>query len=370
MKLRIWPFAVVFVLIALGWTIFVMTRHYHYWQATGQEMPGMTGSIRNGVLIALGVVAAAFAASYVWLHRAPVEPTSAVASPTSAAAETLAAVTHANNGTPALLAQTGTKYVLEVRGLGLVTGNESNEEIWKAIEAKADNHSTYMSQSSDDYPANEDARMTELGLSTRISFKFGARNSVEYWPVPVFIWEPPKAQRADRPGAELSGLRQEASLGVTLLLWQEDANTSDGTSIIDKLFAFFDAHPDVPEAVIVTFDGAATRKLNQTPGYVDTFKQSNIPSMPDSMVAMLVSRSDRVDRLIRPYAVEQTENVNKNTTEHDITRLWNYFWQVNHDSGPDSFSAHYDAEERKAGVDTPMSPGFVTSAWWQTKLPD
>src|SRR5262249_16056276 len=155
------------------------------------------------------------------------------------------------------------------------------------------------------------------GLSTRISFKFGARNSVEYWPVPVFIWEPPKAQRADRPGAELSSLRQEASLGVTLLLWQEDGKTDERTSIIEKVFAFFDAHPDVREAIIVTFDGAATRKLNQTPGYADTFKPSTIPSRPDSMVAMLVSRSDRVDRLIRPYAVEQTEDVNKNTVEYD-----------------------------------------------------
>ncbi|KGW35932.1 hypothetical protein Y045_5077 [Burkholderia pseudomallei MSHR2451] len=66
------------------------------------------------------------------------------------------------------------------------------------------------------------------------------------------------------------------------MLWQEDANTNDGSTIIEKLFAFFDAHPDIPEAIIVTFDGAATRDLNQTPGYVDTFKQSNIPTMPDS----------------------------------------------------------------------------------------
>ncbi|AOJ04852.1 hypothetical protein WS70_24160 [Burkholderia mayonis] len=370
MKPRIWPFAAVFVLIALGWTFLVMTRHYQVWAATGQEMPGMVGSIRNGVLVALGVIAMAFAARYVWLHRAPAESASVVANSVSAAPEMPAAVVHGNNGTPTLLAQFGEKFALEVRGLGLVTGSETNEEIWNAIGTKADNHSTYMSQNPDDYPANDDARMTELGLSTRISFKFGARNSVEYWPVPVFIWEPPKAQRADRPGAELSGLRQEAGLGVTLLLWQEDANTDDGASIIEKLFAFFDAHPDVPEAVVVTFDGAATRKLNQTPGYVDTFKQSNIPSMPDSMVSMLVSRSDRVDRFIRPYAVEQTQNVNKNTTDYDITRLWNYFWQINHDSGPDGFSAHYDAEERKAGVDTPMSPGFVTSMWWQTKLPE
>ncbi|WP_122834795.1 type VI lipase adapter Tla3 domain-containing protein, partial [Burkholderia pseudomallei] len=328
----------------------------------------MVSSIRNGVLVALGGIAAAFTASYFWLHSRSAEPPLAT-STASSAQSTPAILPPGNNSSPALLAQSGGKFVLEVRGLGLVAGKETNEEIWKAVEAKADNHSTYMSQNPADYPANEDERMTEVELSTRISFKYGARHSVEYWPVPVFIWEPPKAQRADRPGAELSGLRQEASLGVTLLLWQEDANTDDGTSIVEKLFAFFDAHPDVPEAVIVTFDGAATRKLNQTPGYVDTFKQSNIPSMPDSMVSMLVSRSDRVDRLIRPYAVEQTEDVNKNTTDYDVTRLWNYFWKINHDSGPDGFSAHYDAQERKAGVDTPMSPGFVTSAWWQTKLP-
>ncbi|CPK92393.1 Protein of uncharacterised function (DUF2875) [Burkholderia pseudomallei] len=212
--------------------------------------------------------------------------------------------------------------------------------------------------------------MTDLGLSTRISFKFGARNSVEYWPVPVFIWEPPKDRRFGRPGAALDGIRQEASLGVTLLLWQEDANTDDGASIIEKLFAFFDSHPDVPEAVIYTLDGSMKRWLNETPGYIDTFEQSNIPSMPDSMVAMLVSRSDRVDRLIRPYAVEQTENVNNGTTDYDITRLWNFFWKVNQDRGPDSFTAHYEADEKRAGVNTPMSAGFVTSAWWQTKLPD
>ncbi|WP_273915554.1 type VI lipase adapter Tla3 domain-containing protein, partial [Burkholderia pseudomallei] len=370
MKPRIWPFAAVFALVALGWTIFVMTRHYHYWQATGQEMPGMVSSIRNGVLVAAGVAVAAFVASFVWVKRAPVESSHAAASSTSASPVLPAAATHGNNGAPVLLAQTGEKFVLEVRGLGLVTGRNANDEIWNAIEAKADNHFTYMSQNPADYPDSEDSRMTYLGVGTGLSFQLAAHHSVEYWPVPVFIWEPPKAQRADRPGAELSGLRQEASLGVTLLLWQEDANTDDGTSIVEKLFAFFDAHPDVPEAVIVTFDGAATRKLNQTPGYVDTFKQSNIPSMPDSMVSMLVSRSDRVDRLIRPYAVEQTEDVNKNTTDYDVTRLWNYFWKINHDSGPDGFSAHYDAQERKAGVDTPMSPGFVTSAWWQTKLPD
>ncbi|KVG18460.1 hypothetical protein WJ28_07195, partial [Burkholderia thailandensis] len=370
MKPRIWPFAAAFALIALGWTFLVMTQHYHHWQATGQEMPGMARSIRNGVLVALGVVAAAFAVSYVWLHRAPQEPMPAAVSSAAAVSETTEAVIRGNNGTPALLAQTGEKFVLEVRGLGLVTGHNANDEIWKAIDAKANNHSTYMSQNPTDYPDNKDSRMTYLGVATGLSFQLAAHHSVEYWPVPVFIWEPPKDRRFGRPGAALDGIRQEASLGVTLLLWQEDANTDDGASIVEKLFAFFDSHPDVPEAIIYTLDGSMKRWLNETPGYIDTFGQSNIPSMPDSMVAMLVSRSDRVDRLIRPYAVEQTENVNNGTADYDVTRLWNFFWKVNQDRGPDSFTAHYEAEEKRAGVNTPMSAGFATSAWWQTKLPD
>ncbi|MCT7350485.1 DUF2875 family protein, partial [Burkholderia pseudomallei] len=92
-------------------------------------------------------------------------------------------------------------------------------------------------------PDNKDSRMTYLGVATGLAFQLAARHSVEYWPVPVFIWEPPKDRRFGRPGAALDGIRQEASLGVTLLLWQEDANTDDGASIIEKLFAFFDAHP-------------------------------------------------------------------------------------------------------------------------------
>ncbi|AUL61362.1 DUF2875 domain-containing protein [Burkholderia pseudomallei] len=330
----------------------------------------MVGSIRNGMLVAAGVAIAAFVASFVWLKRAPVEPPHAAASSTSASPVLPAAATHGNNGAPALLAQTGEKFVLEVRGLGLVTGRNANDEIWNAIEAKADNHSTYMSQNPADYPDSEDSRMTYLGVGTGLSFQLAAHHSVGYWPVPVFIWEPPKALHVSRPANELSGIRQEASLGVTLLLWQQDANTDDGASIITELFTFFEAHPDVPEAVIYTLDGSMKRWLKDTPGYADTFGQSNIPTMPDSMVALLVSRSDRVDRLIRPYAVEQTENVDKNTTEYDITKLWNFFWEKNNGEGPGSFEAYYQEQQKAAGIQPRAFLGFMSAQWWQTQLPD
>jgi len=95
-----------------------------------------------------------------------------------------------------------------------------------------------------------------------------------------------------------------------------------------------------------------------------------IPAMPDSLSAVLVSRSDRVDKLIRPFAVEQSASINKTTTEYDVTKLWNFFWAKNGDRGPDSFDAQYQAHEKEAGVEYPLSPNIMSSAWWQAQLPE
>ncbi|AGK49253.1 hypothetical protein BTI_2771 [Burkholderia thailandensis MSMB121] len=331
----------------------------------------MGSSIRNGVLVVLALVALVYGMSVAWLHRSPVPATAASDRPMPADQGSEAVVTHGFNGSPTMLSQTGQKYVLEVRGLGIVTGWETNAEIWKKIEIKNDNHMTYMSQNPEDYPASDDERTTNLGVVTGTSFELAARHAVEYWPVPVIIWGPPKDTRnAFRAAADIGGLRQQASLGVTLLLWQEDANTADGAGMIDKLFTFFDEHPDVPAALIYSADGSLTRSLLRAPGSGGAPRAGHIiPELPDSIGAILVSRSDRVDKLIRPYAVEQTARINRNSTEYDIIKLWNFFWERNDDRGPDSFTAHYIEQEKQAGVQYPGAIGVMSSTWWQAQLP-
>ncbi len=270
-----------------------------------------------------------------------------------------------------MLAQTEQKFVLEVRGMGLAVGKKSDEEIWEAIEEKASNHVSYRSQNPEDYTNSASQRLTDLGVATSLSFREGARHAVDQWPLPVILWNPPKSKRTSRPAGDLAGLRQMAGLGVTLLLWQEDANTDDGAAMIEKLFSFFDTHPDVPAALIFSTDGSMMRSLMETPGNVDTPEVGHvIPAMPDSAAAFLVTRSDRVDKLIRPYVVKQTAKINKKDTEYDIVKLWNFFWQKNDDRGPDSFNTLYDKQEKAAGVGTP-SPGVMLAAdWWQAQLPE
>ncbi|MCP1571720.1 hypothetical protein J2S30_000099 [Herbaspirillum rubrisubalbicans] len=327
----------------------------------------MAKSLRNSALALLGIAVMAYAGSWAWMHRSP----NGTTDPASKEQAAPAAVESHLSESQAMLAQTGKKFVLEVRGMGVVVGENTDEEIWRAIEKKANNHATYLSQNPEDYTNSASERLTDLGISTRVSFKRAAGRAVDQWPLPVIIWYPPKSKRTSRPAGDLASLRQEASLGVTLLLWQEDANTEDGAAMIERLFAFFDTHPDVPAALIYSADGSMTRSLMQTPGNVDTPEVGHvIPAMPDSIGAFLVTRSDRVDKLIRPYVVQQRSNVNKNDTEYDIVKLWNFFWRNTDDDGPGSFNAHFIKEEKEAGVGTPSASGVMSSTWWQAQLPE
>ncbi|RAM62434.1 hypothetical protein RB25_00120 [Herbaspirillum rubrisubalbicans] len=367
MKPRLWPYVAAFLVGAALWTGYIMNEGYQYWQSTGQEAVDMGSSIRNGILALLGIAALAYAGSWVWLHRSS---SSAVG---TAAQQQLnpAAIETGLSGSHMMLAQTGQKFVLEVRGMGVVVGDYTDEEIWQGIEEKADNHATYLSQKPEDYTNSPDQRLSNLSAATGFSFKRGARYAVDQWPLPVIIWYPPKSKQTSRPAGDLAGLRQQASLGVTLLLWQEDANTDDGAGMIEKLFSFFDTHPDVPAALIFTTEGSMMRSLVATPGHVDTPREGHvIPAMPDSVAAFLVTRSDRVDKLIRPFAVQQRSNINKNDTEYDIVKLWNFFWKKNDDRGPESFNAHYIKQEKAVGVDTPAPGAMMTADWWQAQLPE
>lgn len=365
---KLWPYATAFALAALLWTLRVMAGYYEHWQATGIQAPDMGINIRNGILATAGVAVALYGAGFAWMHRGAL--LAAESGTAQAATPAAAAVTH-NDAHTAMLAQTGQRFVLEVRGVGAVVGQDTNIEIWKEIEAKANNHVSYRSTDPNDYPDSPDIQLGDLRLSKGLAFKEAARRAVEYWPVPVIVWGPPKDRRnVSRAASHIVGARQQASLGVTLFLWEADANTDDGTAMVQKLFDFFDAHPDVPSALVFSMDGTLTRQLMGAPGSGKPSDRYRIPDMPDSMAAILVSRSDRVDRLIRPFAVEQTANINKDTTEYDITKFWNFYWKKSDGQGPDGFDAHYKEQAKNDGADRPRPPGVMSSDWWIKQLPD
>ncbi|RBD87821.1 hypothetical protein BRM08_00415, partial [Xanthomonas oryzae pv. oryzae] len=160
--------------------------------------------------------------------------------------------------------------------------------------------------------------------------------------------------------------RQAASLGLTLFLWQEDDNTASAQATLEKLFRFFDEHPDVPEVLLVTQDGEGPRYRWKSPGMPDKRPEApHVPLLPDSMTALLVARSDRVDRLVRPYAVDVDDGINKDDTQYDIIKLWNFFWEKR-----DVFDEKFERELKAEGVKFPGGPGVPKADWWIAQLPE
>jgi len=139
MRPRIWPYLAAFLLMALLWSAYIMTESYHQWQITGQETMNMGSNIRNGILGALGIAVVAFVGNLAWMHG-----TSSAAATVSAQPQVSPVTTEATLfGAKKILTQTGNKFVLEVRGMGVVVGEDKDEEIWQLIEKKANNHESY-----------------------------------------------------------------------------------------------------------------------------------------------------------------------------------------------------------------------------------
>lgn len=360
---RAWPWLAALLAMSFAWTVYIMHGNYQHWQATGLIEP-MGNRIRNGVFTVGALLALGYAVVWGSSLLGHNGGNSAVDARPTNTRTTGGQVAPAH----AILSASGARYVLEVRSLGMVVNRDADDEIWEKIEQKADNFSSVLSQSASDYADSADMRMSDNIQVGGLAFREAVGHAVEYWPIPSIIWAPPRAPKNSyRAAADISGNRQQAGLGVHLFLWSDDANTSDGAAMVSRLFDFFDKHPDVPAALVFCEDGDVQRFLVGPGGLLP--RGQMVPTIPDSVVGMLVSRSDRVDKLIRPFAVDQSAAIDKDTTQYDVTRLWNYYWKKSDGQGPDGFDAFYMNEMKHQGYDDPSPVNTMKADWWQQQLP-
>ena len=81
----------------------------------------------------------------------------------------------------------------------------------------------------------------------------------------------------------------------------------------------------MPQALIVSEDGDITRDGYRVAGTPGLQNVQVVPTIFTSVTGLLVTRSDRVDRFIRPFATNESEdNQNKNT---DMGKLWAFYWE-------------------------------------------
>jgi hypothetical protein len=254
-------------------------------------------------------------------------------------------------------------YALEIRGTGLAVDNWHQSSIWREIKKTNNNFTSIYSRDPKDYDTSVSSREITQKINIRVAFKHSASDSVAYWPIPVFALGPPDPyEKGYKAAGLINSGRNAATLGVTQFLWQSDENTAHAQAMIERLFVFFDDNPQVPQALIVSKDGDVSQSVYRKRGTPGLQNVHAVPTVFESMTGLLVTRSDRVDRYIRPFATHDSEdNQNKNT---DMGKLWAYYW--NRDA---AFIDWYENAERARGVEEPNAPSTMSSTYWQSQLP-
>ncbi|WP_285423349.1 DUF2875 family protein [Pseudomonas sp. efr-133-TYG-103a] len=256
-------------------------------------------------------------------------------------------------------------FSLEIKAAGLAIDENQQSTIWKMIRKKNSNFESIHSNNPIDYPATADSRFNGASINIRAAARHSARDAVAYWPLPTFAIAPPKQpdDTDDRAAGSIISARNAATLGVTLFLWQDAENTTHSQRMIEKLFQFFDENSEVPEALVLSRDGDQTRSGYRVRGTRGLPNGYYVPTVFESMTGLLVARTDRVDRYLRPYAVRQQEdNQNKST---DLSKLWFFYWK----HSPE-FRKVYEATKRAEGAIDPDAPGTMSSTYWHAQLPE
>ena len=256
-------------------------------------------------------------------------------------------------------------FSLEIKGTGVAVDIWHQSPIWEKIKKTNSNFTSIYSQAPHDYPATADSRSNGASANIVGAATHSARDAVAYWPLPTFAIAPPKQPYDKDEGAagNILSARNAATLGVTLFLWQYSENTTHAQHVLEKLFQFFDDNPEVPEALVISQDGDDTRTAYRAPGTPGLPNGYYVPTVFESMTGLLVARTDRVDRYLRPYAVREREDNQNKTT--DLSKLWFFYWDRD-----DKFDSVYEQAKKAEGVEYPITPGTMSSTYWHAQLPE
>lgn len=205
------------------------------------------------------------------------------------------------------------EYVLEVISLGVTLDKYRQGALWTALQ-DGNSYSTIREQDVKKYPWSDMDKSGISGGRGGHSLENGAQYTPMYYGVPVFNAEPPSHNEVetDRPDAPRSGLASGNILsGMAWHLFVVGPRRfgERPDRILDDVFAFFDANPDVPYIVLNSDDGMESRDTYRAAGTPAKVKNGYyIPEMPDSSTVLVLARRERVDA-VRPFVWDDPDNL-------------------------------------------------------------
>ncbi|MDC8756673.1 type VI lipase adapter Tla3 domain-containing protein [Janthinobacterium fluminis] len=200
------------------------------------------------------------------------------------------------------------EYVLEIIGLGVTLDKYRQGKLWEALQ-KGSPHVTIREQDAKKYPWDAQERKGMGGGRGGDSLENGAQFTPMYYGVPVFNAQSPIAdpEMADQPNAPYVGLAAGAvSSGMAWHLFVVGPRRfgERPDRILDDVFAFFDANPDVPYIVLNSEDSMGSRDSYRPDGAAKLIRDGYyIPEMPDASALFVLARRERVDA-VRPFAFD------------------------------------------------------------------
>ncbi|MES3022691.1 MAG: DUF2875 family protein [Pseudomonadota bacterium] len=220
-------------------------------------------------------------------------------------------IVEAQPNKPARSEQDRREYVLEVIGMGVTLDKYRQGTLWEALQ-KGSPYVTIREQDKEKYPYSD---MDKHGLSGGRggdSLENGAQYTPMYYGVPVFNAEPSVFNaRADKPNSPLMGLAGSArSSGMSWHLFVAGPRRfgEHPDRILEDVFAFFDANPDVPYIVLNSDDSMASRDGYRPEGAPPLLKDGHyIPEMPDASALFVLARRERVEA-VRPFVWDDPDN--------------------------------------------------------------
>jgi hypothetical protein len=203
------------------------------------------------------------------------------------------------------------EYVLEVISMGVTLDKYRQGRLWDVLQT-GNPYTTVREQDPKKYDWTMFDKLGTSGSRTGDTLENGAGYTVTEWGTPVFNARPPNlGADPDSPLSPDMGVAASAdSSGMDTSLFvagpRRFAERPD--HILEDVFGFFDANPDIPYIVLNSDDGMDVRDSFRPPGSPRLVKDGYyVPEMPDSSALFLLARRERVDP-IRPFAFDDIDD--------------------------------------------------------------
>ncbi|WP_213959368.1 DUF2875 family protein [Variovorax sp. dw_954] len=204
-------------------------------------------------------------------------------------------------------------YMLEIIGMGVTLDKYRQGALWDVVK-EGHPFATVREQDPRKYEWSDTDKLGVSGGRAYDALENGAKGIPDYWGVPSFYAGAPLEYREPRPWAGLVAGAGTIGMGGILFITAPWAQAERPDRLLEKVFTFFDEHPEVPYVVVSANDDMGLRDSNRPRGTPDLVRDGYyVLERPDATAVFVLARRERLD-VLRPFAFE---DINENDFDID-----------------------------------------------------